>query len=161
MSWQFIFSQPITIGSIWPVVVTAGSLFSTTTQNMDDTGLVVEQQSDKISADDVKTLIGFYRLNPVLWNSAHPQYRNYVAKNNARDELLITLGNKYSIELLEKKFHSLRTSMRREVKRKLEKNDGEEDVESQAKKAKKTWVHYEDMAFLKEEIKRGMYLFLV
>ena len=53
----------------------------------------------------------------MLWNPSHPQYRNHALKNKAKEELEKALGLKYRIKVLEKKFHSLRTSMRREVKR--------------------------------------------
>ena len=120
---------------------------------------IVYQNSDKMTSEDVKSLIVFYRSNPVLCNASYPQYRNHVAKNKLKEDHVNTLGNRYGIEVLEKKFHSLRTSMRREVKRKIEKdnsvNKGNEPV---GKRGKKLWLHYEDMIFMKEEIERGKFI---
>ena len=110
---------------------------------------------EKITTDDLKSLISFYQKNPVLWNPSHPQYRNHALKNKAKEELVKALGSKYRIEVLEKKFHSLRTSMRREVKRILETEGSANDEEPPTKKPKKPWVHYEDMLFMKEDIERG------
>ena len=38
------------------------------------------QNSEKISAGDVKLLLEFRRENPILWNALHPQYRSHVEK---------------------------------------------------------------------------------
>jgi hypothetical protein len=116
---------------------------------------------DKITPQDLKFLISFYEKNPVLWNQSHPHYRNHALKNKAREVLMKALGNKYRMEILEKKFHSLRTSMRREVKRNLETDDSTENDEPATKKPKKPWVHYEGMMFMKEEIERGNFTSLV
>lgn len=119
---------------------------------------IVQQNSVKITSEDVKSLIVLNRSNPVLWNASHPQYRNHVAKNKVKEDLVNTLGNRYGIEVLEKKFHSLRTSMRREVKRKIENdNSVNEGDEPAAKKGKKLWLHYEDMVFMKEDIEKGKF----
>ena len=59
---------------------------------------------EKITTDDLKSLISFYQKNPVLWNPSHPQYRNHALKNKAKEELVKALGSKYRIEVLEKKF---------------------------------------------------------
>ena len=60
----------------------------------------------------------------------HPQYRNHVVKNKAKEGLSNKLSNGYGIEALEKKFHSLRKSIRREVKRQIDKktSDNEGDL---------------------------------
>ena len=109
-----------------------------------------EQIFDKISNKDIQTLLGYYRDKPVLWNSSHPDYRNREIKASAKTELGKIFDNKYSIETLEKKFHSLRTSMRREVKRTTEETTGEP-----TNKKRKPWPYFELMSFLKEEIIRG------
>ena len=59
---------------------------------------------EKITTDDLKSLISFYQKNPVLWNPSHPQHRNHKLKNKAKEELVKALGSKYRIEVLEKKF---------------------------------------------------------
>ena len=104
---------------------------------------------------DLKSLISFYQKNPVLWNPSHPQYRNHALKNKAKEELVKALGLKYTIEVLEKKLDSLRTSMRQEVKRILETESSANDEEPSTKKPKRPWVHYEDMLFMKKDIERG------
>ena len=58
----------------------------------------------KLSDEEKKVLIKFYKENPALWNSSDPYYKNKVFEN------------KYTEDVLEKTFHSLRTSMLREVK---------------------------------------------
>ena len=50
---------------------------------------------EKITTDDLKSLISFYQKNPVLWNLSHPQYRNHALKNKAKEELVKALGSKY------------------------------------------------------------------
>ena len=124
-----ILSQPMKFPCAWPVCCSAGSFLSVLTRqqtNMDDYFEVSQHPVDivqeKISADDVKLLLEFYREHPILWSGSHSQYRNYVEK----------------------------ISMRREVKRQLEKTNGEQ--EPAAKKPKRHWVHYESMIFMKEEI---------
>ena len=103
------------------------------------------QNSEKISADDVKLLLEFYRENPILWNASHSQYRNHIEKNKAKEGLVKSLGCRFPIQVLEQKFHSLRTSMRREVKCQLEKNNDEQ--ETAAKRPKRPWVHDRTSSF--------------
>lgn len=153
-----ILSQPMKFPCAWPVCCSAGSFLSVLTRqqtNMDDYFEVSQHPVDivqeKISADDVKLLLEFYREHPILWSGSHSQYRNYVEKNKVKDELVKSLGHRFPIELLEiDQIHSLRISMRREVKLQLEKTNGEQ--EPAAKKPKRHWVHYESMIFMKEEI---------
>ena len=108
-----------------------------------------EQIFDKISNEDIQTLIECYRDNPVLWNGSHPHNRNREMKARAKTELVKIFDSKYSIEALEKKFHSLRTSMRREVRRTVE-----ETADEPASKKRKPWPYFELMSFMKEEIIR-------
>ena len=44
--------------------------------------------TEKITTDDLKSLISFYQKNPVLWNPFHPQYRNQALKNKAKEQLV-------------------------------------------------------------------------
>ena len=120
---------------------------------MEESGEFITQNCEKMSADDLTLLLEFYRDNAILWNASHPQYRSHIEKAKAKEELVKSLGCRFPIELLEKKFHSLGTSMRREVKRQLQKNNDEQ--EPAAKRPKRPWVHYETMIFMKEEIERG------
>ena len=85
--------------------------------------------------DDLKSLISFHQKNPVLWST---QYRNHALKKKAKEELVKALGSKYGIKVLEKKFHSLRPSMRREVKQILETDGSANDEEPPTKKNEKT-----------------------
>ena len=110
---------------------------------MEESGEFITQNCEKMSADDVRLLLEFYRDNAILWNASHPLYRSRIEKAKAKEGLVKSLGCRFPIEVLEKKFHSLRTSMRREVKRQLEKNNDEQ--EPAAKRPKRPWVHYGTM----------------
>ena len=57
-------------------------------------------------------------------------------RNKAKEQLVKALGSKYTIKVLQKKFHSLRISMRREVKRILETEGSANDEEPPTKKPK-------------------------
>ena len=59
---------------------------------------IVHQNSDKMTSEDVKSLIVFYRSNLILWNASRPQYRNHVAKNKLKEDLVNTLGRFSSFE---------------------------------------------------------------
>ena len=79
---------------------------------MADTDTFLPKSSD----EEKKVLIKFYKENPALWNSSDPYYKNKVQRSLIKTKLLTVFENKYTENVLEKTFHSLRTSMLREVK---------------------------------------------
>lgn len=110
------------------------------------------EEIDKMKKEDIQTLIRYYRDNPMLSNTADPQYRNKELKTKLKANLLKQFGNKYSMDVLDKKFHSLRTSMRREVKREAEESTEEPPTK---KTNKKPWPYFEVMSFMKDEVLQG------
>ena len=56
-------------------------------QNMEASQEVFKVHADghfeKITTDDLKSLISFYQKNPVLWNPSNPQYRNHTKRKKS------------------------------------------------------------------------------
>ncbi|XP_057291198.1 uncharacterized protein LOC130613858 [Hydractinia symbiolongicarpus] len=94
-------------------------------------------EKKKLSDEEKVTLINFYKANPTLWDSGNIYYKNKDKKEAAKIDLVTEFEGAYSCDFLEKAFHSLRSSMLREVKR----NAGSE-VPS------KKWKFYEQMEFI-------------
>ena len=97
----------------------------------------------KLSDEEKKVLIKFYKENPALWNSSDPYYKNKVQRSLMKTKLLTVFENKYTEDVVEKTFHSLRTSMLREVK-KLENGII----------PKKIWKFFDDMEFLRGDLNK-------
>ena len=97
----------------------------------------------KLSDEEKKVLIKFYKENPALWNSSDPYYKNKVQRSLIKTKLLTVFENKYAEDVLEKIFHSLRTSMLREVK-KLDNGII----------PKKIWKFFDDMKFLRGDLNK-------
>ena len=97
----------------------------------------------KLSDEEKKVLIKFYKENPALWNSSDPYYKNKVQRSLIKTKLLALFENKYTEDVLEKTFHSLRTSMLREVK-KLDNGII----------TKKIWKFFDDMEFLRGDLNK-------
>ena len=91
----------------------------------------------KLSDDEKRKLIGFYKENPILWDSNNPYYKNKEKKESVKGNLAELFDNIYTADQFEKCFHSLRSSMLREVK----KNAGL-DVPS------KKWKFYNELEFI-------------
>ena len=91
----------------------------------------------RLSDKEKITLIEFYKNNPVLWDNDNPYHKNDKAKEPIRLKLQELFNCPYTVESLEKVFHSLRSSMLREVKR----NEGA-DVPSSK------WKFYSHMEFI-------------
>ena len=72
--------------------------------------MAAENSNNKLSDEEKLQLLSFYRENPVLWSSENPFYHNKAQRNSAKEKLLELFTGKYSSEVLEKTFHSLRTS---------------------------------------------------
>ena len=97
---------------VWTVCCSAGSflfLFLNEQTNMDEyfeasqpLVEVVQHNSEKVTADDVKLLLEFYRNHPILWSTSHPQYRNHLKKNKAKHELVEALGFRFTVEVLDR-----------------------------------------------------------
>ena len=93
----------------------------------------------KLTDDEKFKLLEFYKENRELWVShGVPKTLKIVKK----DELVAEFQGKFTIEALERTFHSLKAGFTRESKRY---GDGNEP--------KKTWKFYKKMLFLKEEAK--------
>ena len=59
----------------------------------------------KLSDEEKKVLIMFYKENPALWNSSDPNYKNKVQSFLIKTKLLTLFENKYTEDVLEKTFH--------------------------------------------------------
>ena len=97
----------------------------------------------KLSDEEKKVLIKFYKENPALWNSSDPYYKNKVQRSLIKTKLLTVFENKYTEDVLETTFHSLRTSMLREVK-----NLDNGII------PKKIWKFFDDMEFLRGDLNK-------
>ena len=97
----------------------------------------------KLSDEEKKVLIKFYKENPALRNSSDPYYKSKVQRSLIKTKLLTVFENKYTEDVLEKTFHSLRTSMLREVK-KLDNGII----------PKKIWKFFDDMEFLRGDLNK-------
>ena len=90
-------------------------------------------------AEKVK-LLAFYKENNELWVT---QGITRSQKAKKKEELVEEFEGKFSIEILEKAFHSLKASFLREYKK----------YEKDGKVPNKPWKFYDNMLFLKEEPK--------
>ena len=97
----------------------------------------------KLSDEEKKVLIKFCKENPALRNSSDPYYKSKVQRSLIKTKLLTVFENKYTEDVLEKTFHSLRTSMLREVK-KLDNGII----------PKKIWKFFDDMEFLRGDLNK-------
>lgn len=90
--------------------------------------------------------IKLYRELPALWKVKSPEYNNRVKKNDAYDTLVTKFQEKYpdiTREEVKKKFNSLRTNFRKEVKKVFDsKKPGAEEVYIP------TLWYYDEMLFL-------------
>ena len=71
----------------------------------------------KLSDEEKKILINFYKENPALWNSNDPHYKNKVQRSLIKVKLVTLFAEKYTEDVLEKTFHYLKTCMLREIKK--------------------------------------------
>ena len=110
----------------------------------------LQQPERKLNMTDEekRILVNFYKENPILWDSiAFPRrLKNREEKNALRRKMFEIFGGKYTIEVLERTFHVLRTSMLREVK-----TADENGMQLSDKK----WKFYDDLLFLRDVLKRG------
>ena len=94
-----------------------------------------------------RILINFYKEHPLLWNGkAYPYQKNKLEKHTLKEQMVDLFHGKYKVEILERTFHVLRTSMLREVK-----TTDENGLHLSDKK----WKFFDDLSFLKDVLKRG------
>ena len=94
-----------------------------------------------MNEQDKRELINFYRRNSILWKSDDSDHNNKERRLEVKENLSVLFKGKYTIETLEKTFHSLRTCMNREIKKEIDGNP-----------PKKKWKFYDDLEFLKTEL---------
>jgi Alcohol dehydrogenase transcription factor Myb/SANT-like. len=97
----------------------------------------VRKDLAKLNDEEKTRLIAFYKENPALWDSSNPYHKNKEKKEFIKGRLVNLFDDDHTVEHLEKTFHSLRSSMLREVK----KNTGSE-IPS------KKWKFYDEMEFI-------------
>ena len=103
----------------------------------------------KLSDEEKKSLIAFFKEHPPLWDGTHPHHKCKRTKEELRTKLVGLFKELYSIEILEKCFHSLQTSFVRELRKKAE------HAESDKKDIPlKKWKFMDEMGFLEKEINR-------
>ena len=79
-----------------------------------------------------------------MWCSDSISAKNKAEKHAAKIKLTELFENIYSLEILERNFHSLHSAMKREVKKKNQ----------QTNTPKKKWKFYDAMLFITEEVER-------
>lgn len=103
----------------------------------------------RLSDEEKRKLIVFYKENPPLWDGNNVYYKNKLKKETIKAKLLLHFNNKYEVDQLDKSFHSLRTSFMRELKKIAQHEESNErDVPL------KKWKFMDDMEFLLQEINR-------
>ena len=108
-----------------------------------------EEEKRKLNLTDMekRILINFYKEHPLLWNGkAYPYQKNKLEKHTLKEQMVDLFHGKYKVEILERTFHVLRTSMLREVK-----TTDENGLHLSDKK----WKFFDDLSFLKDVLKRG------
>ena len=115
-----------------------------------------EGTSDKMSDSDIMIMIKFYEDSPSLWNANLTEYRNKDRKNVLKGKLAGQFNWKYSIETLDKKMNSLKTSVRNKVKQKLNESDNvsEEGDSARPKRPVKPWKFWSAFEFMRSEIEK-------
>ena len=83
---------------------------------------MASQEETKLSDEEKYKLIEFYKKNPELWVVNQGISRSQ--KSLKKDELLNEFEGKFQIELFEKAFHGLRTSLKNTKKETYPKNHG-------------------------------------
>ena len=89
-------------------------------------------------------LITFYEENKIMWSGDTSSSKNKAQRYAAKLKLPCLFDGKYSIEALETPFHTLRTAMKREVRKR-----GEQD-----QTPKKKWKFYDTLLLITEEEER-------
>ena len=97
----------------------------------------------KLSDEEKRNLILFYKENPILWDSNDKYYKNKIQRSLTKVKLASLFDDKYTEEVLEKTFHSLRTSMLREVKK-----------FSTGVVPKNKWKFFDEMEFIRADLNK-------
>ena len=79
--------------------------------------LKIAETEVKLSNEEKNILITFYIENPALWNSNDKHFKKKVQRSLIKVKLVTLFAEKYTEDVLEKTFHSLQTSILREVKK--------------------------------------------
>ena len=87
------------------------------------------------SVTNTRLVIDLYRDNPVLYDKKCKDYGNQVATKKVFSPILVKFKNTITIEEIKKRWHTLRSSLRRYMKK-----PEEEEVK---------WLYWEDMQFLR------------
>lgn len=98
-------------------------------------------EKKNLNDEQKKKLIFFYKENPLLWDSSNPYNKNKERRDALKASLVDLFDKQFTIEKLESSFHSLRSSMIREVKKNAR-------VEVPCKQ----WKFYTEMEFLVDEL---------
>ena len=96
---------------------------------------------EKIVWRGKNTLIGFYKINKLLWSS-DSKFKDKEEKGVTRDKIVKLFDQTYSADFLEKTFHTVRTAFIQEHKK----------IAAGQDPNKKKWKFNEKLEFLEEEI---------
>ena len=102
---------------------------------------MTDEQKKKLSEEEKNTLIGFYKINKLLWSS-DSKFKDKEEKGAARDKIVKLSDQTYSADFLEKTFHTVRTAFIQEHKK----------IAAGQDPNKKKWKFNEKLEFLEEEI---------
>ena len=102
---------------------------------------MADEQKKKLSEEGKNTLIGFYKINKLLWSTAS-KFKDKEEKSATRDEMVKLFDQTYSADFLGKTFHTPRTAFTREHKK----------ITAGQDPNKEKWKFYETLEFLKEEV---------
>uniref|UniRef100_A0A7M5WWF9 MADF domain-containing protein n=1 Tax=Clytia hemisphaerica TaxID=252671 RepID=A0A7M5WWF9_9CNID len=102
------------------------------------------EESRKLNDEEKRTLINFYKENPILWERL-PYQKSKTEKAALRQKMVDLFDGQHTAEVLERAFLILRTSMLREVKL----------SRSGINQWQRKWRFYDDMLFLKDVLLKG------
>ena len=93
-----------------------------------------KREESSWSVTNTRLVIDLYRDNPVLYDRKLKDYGNQVVMRKVYSPLLVKFKQEITIEDIRKRWHTLRSSLRRYMKK------PEEDFK---------WLYWEDMQFLR------------
>ena len=93
-----------------------------------------KREESSWSVTNTRLVIDLYRDNPVLYDRKLKDYGNQVVMKKVYSPLLVKFKQEITIEDIRKRWHTLRSSLRRYMKK------PEEDFK---------WLYWEDMQFLR------------
>ena len=110
------------------------------------------QNCEKMSADDVRLLLEFYRDNTILWNASHPQYRSH-KKTRPKKDLYNHRDGGFQSKVSRK--NSTVQEHLCDVKLNVSSRKITMSKNLQLKDQRGLAALYETIIFMKEEIERG------